>query len=187
MVGVVGENGGGKSTLLRIACGQLSPDEGVVCRSGVVGYCPQQLVLDDALTVDQHLRYFQVAYRLPDLHWAGELLEILALTRYRRQRAGVLSGGARQKLNLVIALMHDPQLLLLDEPYQGFDWETYLRFWDLAARLRTRGKAVVVVSHLALDLSRFDEVRYLRDGVLHDAPAVALPSADVVDSLGSEA
>ncbi|KUN41067.1 hypothetical protein AQJ30_04070 [Streptomyces longwoodensis] len=54
---------------------------------------------------------------------------------YRRRevlRAGVLSGGTRQKLSLTLALMHDPQVLLLDEPYQGFDWETYLRFWELA-------------------------------------------------------
>ncbi len=140
-------------------------------RAGAVGYCPQDLVLDDSLTVTQHLRYFQVAYRLPDLRWAEELLEVLALTDYRAERAGVLSGGTRQKLNLVIALMHDPAVLLLDEPYQGFDWETYLRFWELVGRLRERGRAIAVVSHLALDIDRFDDVRYLREGVLYAEPA----------------
>ncbi len=55
---------------------------------------------------------------------------MLGFTDYIDERAGLLSGGTRQKLNVTLALMHDPQVLLLDEPYQGFDWETYLRFWD---------------------------------------------------------
>ncbi|MFI1200150.1 ABC transporter ATP-binding protein (plasmid) [Streptomyces sp. BHT-5-2] len=184
LVGVVGENGGGKSTLLRIACGQLAPDGGEVRRTGAVGYCPQRLVLDDALTVEQHLRYFQVAYQLPDLRWSEELLEILALAGFRGERAGVLSGGTRQKLNLVLALMHDPDLLLLDEPYQGFDWETYQRFWELTVRLRERGRAIVMVSHLALDIGRFDEVHYLREGLLYDSSGVAEAAATVANGRG---
>lgn len=82
-------------------------------------------------------------------------------------RAGLLSGGSRQKLNLTLALMHDPDVLLLDEPYQGFDWETYLRFWELATRLRDAGRSVLVVSHLAYDIERLDQLWRLEDGRLH--------------------
>ncbi|WP_030611924.1 ABC transporter ATP-binding protein [Streptomyces sclerotialus] len=166
LTGVVGENGAGKSTLLRIAVGQLTPDRGTVLRTGAVGYCPQRAVLNDSFTVGQHLRLFQVAHRLPTLDRARELMDLLALTDCRRQRTGELSGGTRQKLNLLLALMHDPQLLVLDEPYQGFDWDTHQRFWALAAGLRDQGRSIVVVSHLLHDLHRFDAVGHLRDGRL---------------------
>jgi ABC-type multidrug transport system ATPase subunit len=77
---------------------------------------------------------------------------------------GQLSGGTRQKLNLALAVMHDPDLLLLDEPYQGFDWETYLRFWDLVDETRDRGRAVLVITHLVFDEERFDAIYKIEDG-----------------------
>ncbi|OEJ62740.1 hypothetical protein BGM19_02260 [Streptomyces agglomeratus] len=120
------------------------------------------------LTVAQHLRLFQVAYRLPRLDHAWELMDLLGFGGERRTRAGELSGGTRQKLNLTLALMHDPPLLVLDEPYQGFDWDTHQRFWQLAGRLRSQGRSVVVVSHLLHDLQHFDTVHHLRDGRLHE-------------------
>jgi ABC-type multidrug transport system ATPase subunit len=171
LAGVVGENGSGKSTLMRIAVGQLVPDRGTVRRFSALGYCPQQAVLNDTLTVAQHLRLFQVAYRLPRLDAAWELVDLLGFTAERRTRAGELSGGTRQKLNLTLALMHDPPLLVLDEPYQGFDWDTHQRFWQLADRLRSRGRSVVVVSHLLHDQQHFDAVHHLRDGRLYRAGA----------------
>ncbi|MFD7236586.1 ATP-binding cassette domain-containing protein [Streptomyces syringium] len=167
LAGVVGENGSGKSTLLRIAVGQLTPDRGTVRRFSALGYCPQQAVVNDTLTVAQHLRLFQVAYRLPRLDRAWELVDLLGFGAERRTRAGELSGGTRQKLNLTLALMHDPPLLVLDEPYQGFDWDTHQRFWQLADRLRSRGRSVVVVSHLLHDLGHFDTVHHLRDGRMY--------------------
>lgn len=166
VVGIVGENGAGKSTLLRILEGDLALDSGSVECRGVLGYCPQETVLHEAFTVEQHLQFFQTAYRLDSLDRAFELLEILNCTGYRSARPGTLSGGTRQKLNLILALMHDPKVLLLDEPYQGFDWETYLRFWELATTLRNAGCAILVVSHLAYDIARFDSVYRLRAGVL---------------------
>ncbi|TRO56345.1 ATP-binding cassette domain-containing protein, partial [Streptomyces sp. IB201691-2A2] len=151
LCGIVGENGAGKSTLLKVLSGELRPTRGTVCHSGRFGYCPQHVVLNDALTVRQHLTFFQTAYRLPDVRYAEEIMDVLGFTGYVDERAGVLSGGTRQKLNVTLALMHDPQVLLLDEPYQGFDWDTYQRFWDLAVRLRDAGRSVLVVSHLAYD------------------------------------
>ncbi|MFE0860426.1 MULTISPECIES: ABC transporter ATP-binding protein [Streptomyces] len=166
LTGVVGENGTGKSTLLKILAGELRPARGSVRHGGPFGYCPQKVVLNDALTVRQHLSYFRAAFRLDDLAHAGEVMEVLGFTDYIDERAGLLSGGTRQKLNVTLALMHDPQVLLLDEPYQGFDWETYLRFWDLAARLRERGRSVLVVSHLAYDAERLDTLWRLDGGRL---------------------
>ncbi|MFJ5075033.1 ABC transporter ATP-binding protein [Streptomyces sp. NPDC088553] len=166
LCGIVGENGAGKSTLLRILSGELRPTRGSVRHSGRFGYCPQHVVLNDALTVRQHLTFFQTAYRLSDVRYADEIMDVLGFTGYIDERAGVLSGGTRQKLNVTLALMHDPQVLLLDEPYQGFDWDTYQRFWDLAARLRNAGRSVLVVSHLAYDTERLDELWRLDSGTL---------------------
>ena len=168
LAGIVGENGAGKSTLLKILSGELRPDRGTVRHHGRFGYCPQTAVLNDALTIRQHLDFFKTAYALADLRRAEEVMETLRLREYIDERAGVLSGGTRQKLNLTLALMHDPQALLLDEPYQGFDWDTYQRFWDLAARLREEGRSVLVVSHLAYDAERLDVLWRLDGGLLHD-------------------
>ncbi|MFJ3582764.1 ATP-binding cassette domain-containing protein [Streptomyces sp. NPDC090127] len=166
LVGVVGENGAGKTTLLRTMVGELAPDRGAVHRQGEVGYCPQDTVVNPLLNVAQHLELFRMAYRLPDVERARTLLGMLGCEGVMEQRAGTLSGGTRQKLNLVLALMHQPTLLVLDEPYQGFDWDTHQRFWRLARRLRDGGQAVVVVSHLVHDLRHFDTVYELRDGLL---------------------
>ena len=166
LVGIVGENGAGKSTLLRILAGELRPSGGAVKVDGALGYCPQAVVLNEALSVAQHLDYFRAAYGLADTRRADALVERLGFARYRETPVRALSGGSKQKLNLTVALMHDPTVLLLDEPYQGFDWETYLRFWELAADLRERGRAVLVISHLVYDRSRFDRLYTLADGQL---------------------
>ncbi|MFI9311602.1 ATP-binding cassette domain-containing protein [Streptomyces triculaminicus] len=166
LAGVVGENGAGKSTLLKILSGELRPDRGTVHHNGGFGYCPQTVVLNGSLTVRHHLELFRTAYGLPDFHRAREIMECLHFADCLDERAAVLSGGTQQKLNLTLALMHDPQTLLLDEPYQGFDWDTYLCFWDLANQLRDAGRSVLVVSHLAHDTDRLDELWYLDEGVL---------------------
>ncbi|WP_435864503.1 ABC transporter ATP-binding protein [Streptomyces phaeochromogenes] len=186
LVGVVGENGAGKTTLLRVICGQLVPDSGTVERFGRLGYCPQRAVLDETLTVDQHLRFFQVAYGLPTVGRARELLELLGFARYRRTCVAELSGGTRQKLNLTLALMHDPPVLVLDEPYQGFDFDTYQRFWALAQGLRDRGRSVLVVSHLAHDSERFDVLNRLENGAVHpESGAVHLENSAVHPGSGA--
>jgi ABC-type multidrug transport system ATPase subunit len=177
LVGIVGENGAGKSTLLKILAGELRPDRGHVEVDGALGYCPQDVILNDTLTVAQHLDYFAAAYGVRDLRHADELVEKLAYQQYRHTTITALSGGTKQKLNLTLALMHAPHVLLLDEPYQGFDWETYLRFWDLAADLPSRGCAVLIISHLLFDQTRFDALYQLQDGKLQDMTISAAPTA----------
>jgi ABC-2 type transport system ATP-binding protein len=176
LVAVVGENGAGKTTLLRILAGDLRPDSGSVTLCGRRGYCPQSVMLDDALTPDQHLRYFQAAYQIGSLRRAEELLNRLGYAQYRRQPAGSLSGGTRQKLNLTLALMHEPAVLLLDEPYQGFDWETYLAFWDLTAELRAAGTAIVVITHLVFEKMRFDKIYRLHGGRIDEGGTGRAPA-----------
>lgn len=166
MVGIMGENGAGKTTLLRIMAGLLRADRGRVHVRGRIGYCPQEPQVHFGLTVDQNLEWFRAAYRLGTLTRAEAMMDLLAFRQHRRSLVGELSGGTRQKLNLVLALMHDPEVLLLDEPYQGFDWETYLRFWGIAEESRHRGRVIVIISHLVFERDRFDALLWLHDGVL---------------------
>ncbi len=173
LIAIVGENGSGKSTLLGILAGDLAADSGTVELRGTLGYCPQQPVLNDSLTAAEHIDYFAAAYRLPSLARAEELISELDYGRYSQVRAGELSGGTRQKLNLTLALMQDPSLLLLDEPYQGFDWDTYERFWGLIEGLRDRGRAIVVISHLVFEQHRFDELLKLEHGQIRHEPSDA--------------
>ena len=167
IVGLVGENGSGKSTLMQIVVGLLKRDGGEVERPERLGYCPQIPMVWDKLTVAEHFELFARAYGLRDA--AGDraregLLEELQFGRYRDYRVEELSGGTRQKLNLALALMHDPDLLLLDEPYSGFDWETYMRFWEMSARRRDAGMGILIVSHLLAERDRLDRVYSLVDG-----------------------
>ena len=84
---------------------------------------------------------------------------------YASTRADELSGGTLAKLNLTLALLADPDLLLLDEPYAGFDWDTYLKFWTLVADRRARRRSVLIISHFIVDEDRFDRIVEVRDGL----------------------
>ena len=159
---IVGANGCGKTTLLRICAGLVSPDAGQVSVSGRVAHCPQDGGTADFLFPEEH--YVLVG--------AGQGTSRQLSRQRGRARAAELgwdsapavarqlSGGTRQKLNLVLSTMTAPDLLLLDEPYQGFDRASYQRFWDQLWQLRARGAAVVLVTHL---LAAQDEVDVLLD------------------------
>jgi len=167
LVGLVGENGSGKSTLMQIVVGLLKRDAGEVDRPARLGYCPQAPMLWDKLTVDEHFDLFARAYGLAEDEASRSidaLVGELDFAKYRGYRIEELSGGTRQKLNLALSLMHDPQLLLLDEPYAGFDWETYLRFWEMSERRRDAGMGILIVSHLLAERERLDRMYEIRDG-----------------------
>jgi ABC-2 type transport system ATP-binding protein len=157
----VGENGAGKSTLLRICAGLARPDGGEVSAAGRIGYCPQEPGLLELLKVDEHLRLFGAAVGLTGAEAAAhgrELLSELGFAEQEEATARELSGGSRQKLNLALALLGDPAILLLDEPYQGFDHGSYLSFWDHVERWRRAGRAIVVVTHLLVESVPVDRV-----------------------------
>jgi len=167
LVGLVGENGSGKSTLMQIIVGLLRRDGGALRVPGRLGYCPQQPLLWDKLTVAEHFELFAQAYRLDQASGntsRDSLLDEFGFARYLDRRVEELSGGTRQKLNLALALMHEPTLLLLDEPYSGFDWETYTRFWEMAEHRRESGMGILVVSHLLAERERLTRIYELRDG-----------------------
>ena len=169
IAGITGENGSGKSTLLQILAGWTAPSGGVVERRCSIGFCPQEAMVFDTLTVTENLRYFAEAIRLPQAVFrkrTAELLSVLQLGKFEDRPASELSGGSRQKLNLIIALLNDPELLLLDEPCSGLDWSTYLNFWEFAKGARSAGKSVVIVSHLIHEQSYFDALFTMREGVL---------------------
>jgi ABC-type multidrug transport system ATPase subunit len=167
LVGLVGENGSGKSTLMQIIVGLLARDAGAVDAPARLGYCPQLPQLWDKLTVAEHFKLFGEAYGLEPRE--GELsrdrlLDELQFADYLDYRVEELSGGTKQKLNLALSLVHEPGLLLLDEPYAGFDWETYVQFWELAERRRQDGTAILIVSHLLSERDRLNRIYELRDG-----------------------
>lgn len=167
VVGLVGENGSGKSTLMKILVGSLAADAGRVDRPGRLGYCPQEPLVYGRLTCDEHFELFGHAYGLPaDRERASrrDIYTALGFERYAATRADQLSGGTLAKLNLGLALLADPDLLLLDEPYAGFDWDTYLKFWELVATRRSAGRSVLIISHFVTDEERFDRIVQVRDG-----------------------
>jgi ABC-2 type transport system ATP-binding protein len=170
---IVGENGAGKSTLLKVIVGELKASHGSVRVNGKTGYCPQESLVFPMLTVEENFYYFASAYGLVNIpgenNWLGRrdwLMSQFKYTNYLYQRAGTLSGGTQQKLNLSISLLHDPDILILDEPYSGFDWETYQHFWEIILDFKTSGKSILLVTHLLNALQSFDSVFFLKQGKL---------------------
>ncbi|MEP6482230.1 MAG: ABC transporter ATP-binding protein [Rhodoglobus sp.] len=158
---VVGANGSGKSTLLNVCAGMVRASSGSVERTPRMGYAPQQHGVSPLLTAAEHFRLFGAVHGMK----TGTSLAIGAqLSRHLGWRprpdviAAHLSGGTQQKLNVVLAEMDRPDLILLDEPYQGFDQASYIDFWDQVFTWRDAGAGVLVVTHLLHDLERVDHL-----------------------------
>ncbi|NUT37105.1 MAG: ABC transporter ATP-binding protein [Hamadaea sp.] len=167
VVGLVGENGAGKSTLMKILVGALPADAGALAHAGKIGFCPQEPLVYPRLTCDEHFDLFAHAYGMtrPAAETSRRAIyEMLGFARYATTRADQLSGGTLAKLNLGLALLPDPHLLLLDEPYAGFDFDTYQKFWTVVAQRRRAGRTVLIISHFVVDEDRFDRIVELRDG-----------------------
>ena len=161
VVALTGENGAGKTTLLRICAGVLRADAGTVEVAARIGYCPQSPGLFELLTADEHLVMFGRGIGLTReaaLQRGHGLLAEFGFPIGPKVVTSDMSGGTRQKLNLALALLADPGLLLLDEPYQGFDRGTYVNFWDHCHTWRAQGKAVIVVTHMLAELDRVDRI-----------------------------
>ena len=167
-VAIVGENGAGKSTFLNIAAGILSPDSGSVQIEGSVGWCPQQPGLVDLLNAREHLTLLSAGTADPHAARtrAVEMLDLLGFDLDDTTVARDLSGGQRQKLNLALTMLDDPEVLLLDEPYQGFDHGTYVNLWDQIGRWTDEGRAVLVITHLLAERSRVGRVVEVTNGLI---------------------
>ena len=161
VVAVVGANGAGKSTLLQLCAGLLRASGGSIERTPNFGYAPQLDSLAPLLTVDEHLRLFGAARgirRGRSVSTGHRLLTRLGWTARGDQIAGTLSGGTQQKLNVALAQLDAPDLLLLDEPYQGLDALAYEDLWTLISAWRASGAGVLLVTHLLRDVDLVDRV-----------------------------
>ena len=161
VVAVVGANGAGKSTLLQLCAGLLRASGGSIERTPHFGYAPQLDSLAPLLTVDEHLRLFGAARGMRQgrsVSTGHRLLTRLGWTARGDQTAGTLSGGTQQKLNVALAQLDAPDLLLLDEPYQGLDALAYEDLWALISAWRASGAGVLLVTHLLRDVDLVDRV-----------------------------
>ena len=152
IVALLGSNGTGKSTLLRLLAGRERPDRGSLERRGRAGYAPQAGGLDPYLTAEEHLELFGAAHGLDRTSARAEGLRLARELDWEPPPLSIvaeLSGGTRQKLRIVTSMLGQPDLLLLDEPYQGLDAESAHRFWKLLAAGAEAGGAIVIASHAA--------------------------------------
>jgi len=169
LVGLVGENGSGKSTFINCVLGFVPPSSGEIRLSGSFGFCPQENVLHRRFKVSEHLRLAESIYRQHsqiDGDFVEMCIDRLKLRPYLPVFIRDLSSGTYQKVKFLTAVYHAPRLIFLDEPYDGFDWQMYLAFWEIMAELKSRGTAALMVSHLIYDLEKYDRIFALNGGTL---------------------
>ncbi len=186
--GIVGPDGAGKTTIMRILAGVLRPDAGAatVARCDVVGdpegvkhlisYMPQRFGLYEDLTVDENIRFYADLFgvrRAQREARAAELLKACGMIEFRSRLAGKLSGGMKQKLGLVCALIHTPRVLLLDEPTNGVDPVSRREFWAMLYSLAGQGVTVVNSTAYLDEAERCHRIALLHEGRLLfcDSPA----------------
>ncbi len=175
--GFLGPNGSGKTTTLRMICGLLIPDEGEGEVLGLdlrrernaikqqIGYMTQKFGLFGDLTIRENLEFIARVYGLDDMdRQVEEALERLGLGTRSDQLAGQLSGGWKQRLALAAAVLHDPKILLLDEPTAGVDPQARREFWDQIHSLSAEGMTVLVSTHYMDEAERCHEIAYIAYG-----------------------
>jgi ABC-2 type transport system ATP-binding protein len=177
IVGFLGPNGSGKTTTIRMICGLLKPDEGTGTCLGYdiltqsdrikleVGYMTQRFSLYEDLTIAENLDFVARLYELkPRAKYVADTLARLGLTDRQHQLAGTLSGGWKQRLALAAAVMHQPKLLLLDEPTAGVDPKARREFWDEIHQLAAEGLTVLVSTHYMDEAERCHRIIYIAYG-----------------------
>jgi ABC-2 type transport system ATP-binding protein len=172
--GFLGPNGSGKTTTIRMLCGLLTPDSGeghclgydIVKESAAikkhVGYMPQYFSLYKDLSILENLRFVAKLYDVPNAaQRIAEVMDDFALTKRQSQLAANLSGGWKQKLTLAACLVHNPRLLLLDEPTAGIDPRSRRDFWDIIYDLSKDGLTTLVTTHYMDEAQRCNKLAYI--------------------------
>jgi ABC-2 type transport system ATP-binding protein len=186
--GLVGPDGAGKSTIMRMLAGVLKPDAGDIHLEGVdvardperaktyLSYMPQRFGLYEDMTVDENIFFYATLFEVTAntrRERSAELLEAAGLEPFRRRLAGQLSGGMKQKLGLVCALIHTPRVLLLDEPTTGVDPVSRRDFWGILYSLREQGVTIVLSTAYMDEAERCSRLALLHAGEIRhcDTPA----------------
>lgn len=177
LFGLIGPDGAGKTSLFRILTTLLLPDEGKATVNGLdiiedyrsirqhVGYMPGKFSLYQDLTVEENLQFFATIFNTTVAENFGQIREIYTqLEPFKNRRAGQLSGGMKQKLALCCALVHRPQVLLLDEPTTGVDAVSRKEFWDMLGRLKKQGITILVSTPYMDEAERCDRVALIQSG-----------------------
>ena len=175
ITGLIGPSGSGKTTLMRAIVGVQAITGGVLQVLGkpagskslryTIGYVTQNAAIYNDLTVIQNLRYFGVLARASRAQIEG-IIATVHLEKQRKQLVGSLSGGERARVSLAVALLGDPELLVLDEPTVGLDPVLRQELWQFFADLATQGKTLLVSSHVMDEADRCDSLLLLRGGKL---------------------
>jgi ABC-2 type transport system ATP-binding protein len=169
LVAVIGPNGAGKTTLLSILAGIQQPDEGEISVAPkAIGWVPQQAALYGKLTVRENLSLFARLERCPDTRATVErMLDLTDLRDRADDQVGALSGGNRQRVNIAIGLLAEPDVLLLDEPSAALDPRQRARLWEFILRLAGEGTAVIYATHNIQEADRYaSQLIVLADGEL---------------------
>lgn len=170
--GLLGPNAAGKTTIIRMLCGIIKSDEGEIKINNMgveqaktdFGYVAQHFGQYEELSVWENLKLYASMYDVTDKQHLLSLLEHYGLTAYKKQRAGLLSGGYQRRLALVCALAHTPDVLFLDEPTAGIDPVTRKLLWDDFYQLSTEGKTLFVTTHYMEEAQRCHQLAFISSG-----------------------